>query len=115
MTYINIKPGSIVHCRNRQWVVLPSENEDLVQLRSLSIEDEITGIYRQLLEMKLETIESATFPLPSAIEVKDQTSAQLLIHAARLLLRSGAEPFRCLGRLSLRPRPYLIRISQTRI
>jgi len=56
--------------------------------------------------MNLEAIDSATFPLPSASQVKDHASAQLLMDAARLLLRSGAGPFRCLGRLSLRPRPY---------
>jgi superfamily II DNA or RNA helicase len=104
---LDIKPGSIVRCRSRQWVVLPSENLDVVRLRSLSgNEDEITGIFRQLLSMNLEAIAPATFPLPSANQVKDHAAAQLLMDAARLLLRSGAGPFRCLGRLSLRPRPY---------
>ncbi len=104
---LDIKPGSIVRCRNRQWVVLPSENLDVVRLRSLSgNEDEITGIFRQLLSMNLEAIAPATFPLPFANQVKDHAAAQLLMDAARLLLRSGAGPFRCLGRLSLRPRPY---------
>lgn len=101
---LNSTPGSIVTCRNRQWVVLPAENEDLIRLRPLSgNEDEIAGIYRQL---GLEIIEPATFPLPSATSVQDHTAALLLMDAARLLLRSGAGPFRCLGRLSLRPRPY---------
>jgi superfamily II DNA or RNA helicase len=102
-----IQPGSIVRCRDRQWVVLPSENLDVVRLRSLSgNEDEITGIYRHLLETNLEAIASASFPLPSANQVKDHAAAHVLMDAARLLLRSGAGPFRCLGRLSLRPRPY---------
>lgn len=46
----------------------------------------------------------ATFPF--ANQVEDHAAAQLLMDAARLLLRSGAGTFRCLGRLSLRPRPY---------
>ncbi len=97
-------PGSIVSCRSRQWVVLPAENEDVIRLRPLGgNEDEIAGIYQLL---GLETLESAIFPLPSSIGVKDHTSALLLMDAARHLLRSGAGPFRCLGRLSLRPRPY---------
>lgn len=102
-----IQPGSIVRCRDRQWVVLPSENLEVVRLRSLSgNEDDITGIYRHLLETNLEAIAEASFPLPSANQVKDHTAAYMLMDAARLLLRSGAGPFRCLGRLSLRPRPY---------
>ncbi|WP_414756201.1 helicase-related protein [Anabaena sp. CCY 9910] len=104
---VNHSPGSIVRCRSRQWVVIPSENQDVVRLRPLSgNEDEITGIYQRLLEEQLEHIEPATFPLPQATSVKDHEAALLLMDAARLLLRSGAGPFRCLGRLSLRPRPY---------
>ncbi|RCJ24411.1 helicase [Nostoc minutum NIES-26] len=104
---VNHSPGSIVCCRSRQWVVLPSENQDVIRLRPLSgNEDEIAGIYQKLLEKNLEKIESATFPLPQATSVQDHAAALLLMDAARLLLRSGAGPFRCLGRLSLRPRPY---------
>lgn len=104
---VNHSPGSIVSCRSRQWVVLPSENQDVIRLRPLSgNEDEIAGIYQKLLEEKLENIQLATFPLPQATSVQDHAAALLLMDAARLLLRSGAGPFRCLGRLSLRPRPY---------
>ncbi|BBD58008.1 helicase domain-containing protein [Nostoc sp. HK-01] len=104
---LNPTPGSIVSCRNRQWVVLPAENEDVIRLRPISgNEEEIAGIYQKLQELGIETLESATFPLPSSISIKDHTAAVLLMDAARHLLRSGAGPFRCLGRLSLRPRPY---------
>ncbi|MFB2736701.1 helicase-related protein [Umezakia ovalisporum] len=97
-------PGSIVSCRNRQWVVIPEENQDLICLCPLSgNEEEKIGIYQHL---NLETIETATFPQPSTNSIKDHTAAILLMDAARHLLRSGAGPFRCLGRLSLRPRPY---------
>ncbi|TWH43910.1 Superfamily II DNA/RNA helicases, SNF2 family [Dulcicalothrix desertica PCC 7102] len=106
---LDIQPGSIVRCRNRQWVVLPSENLDVVRLRSLSgNEEEITGIFRQLLEMNLEEISEAAFPLPLASQVKDHAAAQLLMDASRLLLRSGAGPFRCFARLSLSLRPYQV-------
>jgi superfamily II DNA or RNA helicase len=106
MEKLNPTPGSIVKCRRRQWVVLPSELEDIIRLRPLSgNEDEIAGIYR---ELRLEAIESATFPLPQGDRVQDHCAALLLMDAARLLLRSGAGPFRCLGRLSLRPRPYQV-------
>lgn len=101
---INALPGSIVSCRSRQWVVLPSENQDIIRLRPLGgNEDQITGLYRQL---GLETITEASFPLPLGEQVQDYAAALLLMDAARLQLRSGAGPFRSLGRLSLRPRPY---------
>ncbi|MBN3893966.1 MAG: DEAD/DEAH box helicase [Nostoc sp. NOS(2021)] len=104
---LNPIPGSIVGCRDRQWVVLPAENEDVIRLRPLSgNEEEIAGVYQKLQELGIETLQPATFPLPSAISIKDHTAAILLMDAARHLLRSGAGPFRCLGRLSLRPRPY---------
>lgn len=101
-----LTPGAIVTCRDRQWVILPSENPDIVRLRPLSgNEDQVCGFYRPL---ELETMQSAQFPVPSATAVQDLTAAQLLMDAARLSLRNGAGPFRCLGRLSVRPRPYQI-------
>jgi len=97
-------PGSIVSCRDRQWVVLPSDSPNLIRLRPLSgNEDQICGIYTRL---NLETIEPAQFPTPNASAIQDHAAAQLLLDAARLSLRSGAGPFRSLGRLSVRPRPY---------
>ena len=97
-------PASIVSCRDRQWVVLPSENPDIIRLRPLSgNEQQICGIYQPL---GLETVNPAQFPVPQPSSIQDHTAAQLLIDAARLSLRSGAAPFRCLGRLSVRPRPY---------
>ncbi|WP_204138406.1 helicase-related protein [Halomicronema sp. CCY15110] len=101
--------GSVVTCRGRQWVVMPAEQADLLRLRPLSgNEDQVCGIYLPLLEQGLENIESAQFPVPGPESVQDQTAARLLLEAARLSLRSGAGPFRCLGRLSVRPRPYQI-------
>lgn len=99
-------PGAVVTCRDRRWVVLPSEIADVVRLRPLSgNEDQVCGIYQPL---ELEPIEQAHFPAPTSDAVQDHTAAQLLMDAARLSLRSGAGPFRCLGRLSVRPRPYQI-------
>ena len=99
-----MQPGSIVSCRQRHWVVLPSEDSEIVRLRPLSgNEEQICGIFKPL---NLEEVEAAQFPPPEANAIQDRAAAQLLLDAARLSLRSGAGPFRCLGRLSVRPRPY---------
>ncbi|MGL6344364.1 MAG: SNF2-related protein, partial [Waterburya sp.] len=100
---VTYSPGSIVACRDRTWVVLPSDLTDIIRLRPLSgNESEICGIFT-LLE---NNITSAQFPCPDAEAIQDHTAGQLLLEAARLSLRSGAGPFRCLGRLSVSPRPY---------
>ncbi|MBE9012855.1 DEAD/DEAH box helicase, partial [Pseudanabaenaceae cyanobacterium LEGE 13415] len=99
-------PGSVVTCRDRQWIVLPSDSPEIIRLRPLSgSEDEVCGIYHPL---KLDDLESAKFPNPRPTSVQDHTAALMLMDAARLSLRSGAGPFRSLGRLSLRPRPYQV-------
>lgn len=101
-------PGSIVACRDRQWIVLPSDIEDIIRLRPLSgSEAETCGIYTNL-EDKFNKIEKAEFPLPDWQHIQDHTAGKLLLNAAKLSLRNGANSFRCLGRLSVTPRPYQI-------
>jgi hypothetical protein len=51
-------------------------------------------------------VTGATFQPPDPQHASDFVSGQLLRDAARLSLRSGAGPFRSLGRLGVRPRPY---------
>lgn len=100
------KPGSLVRARNREWVVQPSPNPDLVVLKPLGgSEDEITGIYLPL-KIVEDKITLADFPKPDAEDLGDFTSAKLLYDAARLSFRSGAGPFRSMGKLSFRPRSY---------
>ena len=65
-------------------------------------EAEICGIFIPL----EKNITDAQFPAPNAEALQDHTAGQLLLEAARLSLRNGAGPFRCLGRLSVSPRPY---------
>ena len=100
----NFNVGSIVRARNREWVVLPSADLDIVLLRPIGgSEKEISGIY---LPLNLEKIEPASFPKPNSDKIGDLISTRLLRDAARLSFRSGAGPFRSLGKLSVRPRPY---------
>jgi hypothetical protein len=103
-------PCGIVSCRDRLWVVMPQANSDLIQLRPIGgSEDQICAIYQPLVLNgdDLDPITSAEFPLPNPETISDRTSFQLLLDAARLNLRAGASPFRCLlGKLSVYPRPY---------
>jgi superfamily II DNA or RNA helicase len=98
-----IAVGSLVRVRERDWVVLPSDDEEVLRLRPLTGSDaEICGLYRPF----ERDLQQASFPDPRPETAGDFISGALLRNAARLSLRSGAGPFRSLGRLSVRPRPY---------
>lgn len=107
-----MNPGSIVRCRNRDWVLLPSDRSEVVLLRPLAgAGDEIVAVHRQLANLisftlPEELLRPSSFPPPTAEEVSDAASAHLLWQGARLMLREGATPFRSLGRVSIRPRIY---------
>ena len=94
--------GSLVKARNREWVVLPGTDEELLIARPLGgIDEEVTGIH-----LKLETVESAQFDLPDPTKIGDYRSARLLRDAVRLGFRNSAGPFRSFARLAVEPRPY---------
>ncbi|MBZ5554572.1 MAG: DEAD/DEAH box helicase [Acidobacteriia bacterium] len=96
------KPGTLVHARGREWVVLPDSTDDLLLLRPVGgLDEEITGVLPVV-----EPVSSATFRLPSEADVGDFTSGQLLRDAARLSTRAAAGPFRSFGRIVVEPRPY---------
>jgi superfamily II DNA or RNA helicase len=100
------KPGSLVTLRNRPWVVLPSEDADLLILKPLGGSDEeITGIFLPVAGID-EKPQTYNFIKPSVTDLGDFSSAKLLYNAARLSFRNAAGPFRCLGKLSFRPRSY---------
>ncbi|MCX7867275.1 MAG: DEAD/DEAH box helicase, partial [Limisphaera sp.] len=107
-----MNPGGIVRCRNREWVLLPSDNPKVWTLRPLTgTLDEVVQVHKQLAELigydlPDERLTSAEFPPPAPEPVQDAASARLLWQAARLTLREGATPFRSLGRISIRPRTY---------
>jgi superfamily II DNA or RNA helicase len=96
--------GSLVRARGRDWVVLPSEEEGVVRLRPLTgAEDDTIGIF---LPVEPDALTASEFPLPDPAHAGDTTGGLLLRDAARLSLRSGAAPFRSLGRVAVTPRPY---------
>jgi superfamily II DNA or RNA helicase len=99
-------PGELVSYRKRDWIVLPSDDKDILRLKPLGgSEEEETAIYLPL-ALPNETITPAQFPNPSATEIGSLESARALYDAARLSFRNAAGPFRCMGKLSFRPRSY---------
>ncbi len=103
---MEFQAGSLVNVRNRDWIVLPSPDKDLLLLKPLGgSEEEITGIYLPL-NFETDKIVSSEFPLPSADDLGDLHTSRILYNAARLSFRSGSGPFRSLAKLSFRPRSY---------
>ncbi|MBI2925884.1 MAG: DEAD/DEAH box helicase [Verrucomicrobia bacterium] len=107
-----MQPGSIVQCRNREWVLLPSDEERLLMLRPLTgATDEVVAVHKGLTDLigysfPEERVRSAKFPPPTPGDLSNVAGAHLLWQAARLTLREGATPLRSLGRVSIRPRTY---------
>lgn len=97
-------PGALVRARGRDWVVLPPEEPGTALLRPVDGPDaEAVGIY---LPLEPDAIEASEYPPPDPGRAGDFGGALLLRDAVRLGLRSGAGPFRSMGRLSVSPRPY---------
>jgi len=100
------QPGKLVTLRGREWIVLPSDDTDLLVVKPLGgSDDEIAGIYRPLGVESDEPVD-AIFPDPTKDDLGDISTARLLYDSARLAFRNGAGPFRSLAKLSFRPRSY---------
>ena len=104
----SLQPGKLVTLRGRDWVVLPSNNPDLLVVKPLGgSEEETTGVYLPL-EIPEDIPRDAQFAPPTAENLGDISTARFLYEAARLAFRNGAGPFRALAKLSFRPRAYQI-------
>lgn len=104
----SLQPGKLVSLRGRDWVVLPSDDPDLLLVKPLGgSEEETTGIYLPL-AIPEDSPRDARFEAPTAEDLGDMATARLLYDAARLAFRNGAGPFRALAKLSFRPRAYQI-------
>jgi superfamily II DNA or RNA helicase len=102
------QPGKLVTLRGREWVVLPSDDVDLLVVKPLGgSEDEVAGIYLPL-GIAADEPRDARFAPPTAEDLGDLTTARHLLDAARLAFRNGAGPFRALAKLSFRPHAYQI-------
>ena len=97
-------PGRLVRARSRDWVVLPPDEPGVVRLRPVDGSDaNAVGIY---LPLEGDALKPSQYEQPDASMAGDFTGSLLLRDAVRLGLRSGAGPFRSMGRLSVIPRPY---------
>lgn len=103
------QPGKLISVRGREWVVLPSDDpQNLLIVKPLGgSDDEITGIYLPL-QIVADRPNDARFEPPTPEDLGDVATAKLLHDSARLAFRNGAGPFRCLAKLSFRPRAYQI-------
>lgn len=101
-----LQPGKLVTLRGRTWIVLPSEDPDLLVVKPLGgSEEEIAAIYLPL-GMESDRPTDASFTPPTKDDLGDISTARLLYDSARLAFRNGAGPFRSLAKLSFRPRSY---------
>ena len=105
-TAIQHQPGTLIRYRNRDWMVLPSDDLDILRIKPLGgSEEEETAVFLGL-NLPSEKITSASFPEPEPTQLGDFETAKLLFDASRLSFRNSAGPFRCMGKLSFRPRSY---------
>lgn len=100
------KPGTLINYRGRDWIVMPSDDVDVLNIKPLGGSDhEITGVFLPL-RINGQEIKNTEIKYPVLKDIGDFESAKLLFHASRLSFRNAAGPFRCMGKLSFRPRSY---------
>ena len=100
------KPGKLVKFRDRRCVVQPSNDSEVIVLKPLGgSDDEIISVFEPILQ-HFETIEDDEFEMPDVDDIDSFLTAKLLYDAARLSFRQVSGPFRCMGKLSFRPRSY---------
>src|SRR5690606_35087262 len=99
-------PGKLVKFRGRRCVVQPSDDAEVVLLKPLGgSDDEIIPIFEPIFH-PYEKVEDDQFELPDKSDLDTFLTAKLLYDAASLSFRQVSGPFRCMGKLSFRPRSY---------
>ena len=100
------RPGKLVKFRGRRCVVQPSTDAEIIILKPLGgSDDEIISVFEPILQ-HFEKIEDDEFEMPDVNDLDSFLTAKLLYDAARLSFRQVSGPFRCMGKLSFRPRSY---------
>ncbi|MCO5961055.1 DEAD/DEAH box helicase [Sinorhizobium meliloti] len=104
MEAVRFSPGDLVEARGREWVVLPSPDEDILNVRPLSGSE--ADAQRIALALEVNPVRPARFAPPTPERRDTQDGARLLADALRLSLRRGAGPFRSAAHLGVEPRAY---------
>jgi SNF2 family DNA or RNA helicase len=100
------KPGKLVKFRGRRCVIQPSRDKDIILMKPLGgSEDELISVFEPVLQSG-DKLEDDQFELPDKSDLDSFLTAKLLYDAARLSFRQVSGPFRCMGKLSFRPRAY---------
>jgi superfamily II DNA or RNA helicase len=101
---VRFSPGDLVEARGREWVVLPSPDDDILNVRPLSGSE--ADAQRIALALEATPVKPARFAPPTPSQRDTQDGARLLADALRLSLRRGAGPFRSAAHLGVEPRAY---------
>lgn len=104
MDAVRFSPGDLVEARGREWVVLPSPDDDILNVRPLSGSE--ADAQRIALALEVNPVKPARFAPPVPQRRDTQDGARLLADALRLSLRRGAGPFRSAAHLGVEPRAY---------
>jgi SNF2 family DNA or RNA helicase len=104
METARFSPGDLIEARGREWVVLPSPAEGLLNIRPLSGSEADAQVIALALEQM--PVRPARFDVPELDQLDTQDSARLLSDGLRLSLRRGAGPFRSAAHLGVEPRAY---------
>src|ERR1700747_1167227 len=97
-------PGDLVYARGREWVALPSPDEEILCLRPLSGSEADVQLLDAALER--EPVRHARLETPDPRQPAGEDAGGLLAEALRLALRRGAGPFRSAARVAFEPRAY---------
>ena len=101
-----ISAGRLVKFRGRRCVVQPSQDREIIMLKPLGgSDDEMITVFAPVLQ-SFDKLEDDQFELPDKSDLDSFLTAKLLYDAARLSFRQVSGPFRCMGKLSFRPRSY---------
>lgn len=95
-------PGSLVRARDREWVVQPESDDEILVLRPLGGGDDDTAAVLPA----LEEVTEASFSPPTSKDLGDTSAGKLLRTALQAGFRNSAGPFRSLARLAVEPRAY---------
>ena len=92
-------PGSIVRCRNRDWVLLPGDRDDVYLLRPLAgAVDTVVAVHRQLTDLvgydyPEERVRPSTFEPPAPEDLQTSQTGRVttrFIRGLRGRLTSGS-------------------------